>query len=84
MYSDSPRYLLMVMPMRWHRYIGVWIFGSIFSEVDRKTDNRPVLYGGGVTPVNAQDIWSLSGIAGIMLGQGCLDATAFAELVNRL
>lgn len=27
--------------MRWHRYIGVWIFGSIFSEIDRKTDNRP-------------------------------------------
>ena len=54
------------------------------AEVARKTDNRPVLYGGGVTPVNAQDIWSLSGIAGIMLGQGCLNATAFAELVNRL
>ena len=53
-------------------------------EVARKTDNRPVLYGGGVTPANGQGIWSLSGVSGIMLGQGCLDATAFAELVNRL
>ncbi len=54
------------------------------AEVARKTDKRPVLYGGGVTPDNGQAIWSLPGVAGIMLGQGCLDAAAFAELVNRL
>ena len=58
--------------------------GAEVVEVARKTDNRPVLYGGGVTPANGQGIWSLSGVSGIMLGQGCLDATAFAELVNRL
>ena len=54
------------------------------AEVARKTNNRPVLYGGGVRPDNGQVIWSLPGVAGIMLGQGCLDAVAFAELINRL
>jgi triosephosphate isomerase (TIM) len=57
---------------------------AMLPQIARKTDNRPVLYGGGVTVDNASDLWRLPGLSGIMLGQGCLDAVAFASLVNRL
>ncbi len=52
--------------------------------IGRATDNRPVLYGGGITVDNADRLWSLPGLSGIMLGKACLDAAAFAALVNRL
>ena len=56
----------------------------MLPQIARKTDNRPVLYGGGVTVDNAENLWRLPGLSGIMLGQGCLDAVAFAAMVNRL
>jgi triosephosphate isomerase len=56
----------------------------MLPQIARKTDNRPVLYGGGVTADNAESLWRLPGLSGIMLGQGCLDAVAFAAMVNRL
>ena len=54
------------------------------AQVAKKAESRRVLYGGGVTPDNGGAIWTLPGIAGILLGQGCLEAGAFAALVNRL
>jgi len=57
---------------------------ALLPQIARKTDNRPVLYGGGVTVDNASDLWRLPGLSGVMLGQGCLDAAAFASLLNRL
>jgi triosephosphate isomerase len=57
---------------------------AMLTQIASKTDNRPVLYGGGVTVANAKTIWRLPGVAGIMLGQGCLDATAFAGLIKQL
>lgn len=57
---------------------------AALPQIARKTDNRPVLYGGGVTADNAADLLRIPGINGIMLGQGCLDAAAFAGMVNRL
>ena len=57
---------------------------AALPQIARKTDNRPVLYGGGVTAENAADLLRIPGINGIMLGRGCLDAAAFAGLVNRL
>jgi len=57
---------------------------AALPQIARKTDNRPVLYGGGVTADNAADLLRIAGINGIMLGQGCLDAAAFAGMVNRL
>jgi triosephosphate isomerase len=57
---------------------------TVLAQMARRTDNRPVLYGGGVTVANGATIWQLPGIAGIMLGQGCLDPTAFAGMINQL
>jgi triosephosphate isomerase len=57
---------------------------AILPQIAKKTDNRPVLYGGGVTIENGAGLWRLPGLNGIMLGQGCLDGEAFAGLVNRL
>lgn len=54
------------------------------ADVAARTERRPVLYGGGVTANNGRRIGSLPGIAGIMLGAGCLDARAFAALVGQL
>jgi len=57
---------------------------ALLPQIARKTDNRPVLYGGGVTADNGAGLWRLPGLSGLMLGQGCLDGAAFAALVNRL
>jgi len=57
---------------------------AMLAQIARKTDNRPVLYGGGVTVANGRSIWQVPGLAGIMLGQGCLDARVFAELISQL
>ena len=53
-------------------------------EIVRKVDQRPVLYGGGVTPENGKTLIQLSGVAGILLGKGCLDGTAFAQMINQM
>lgn len=57
---------------------------KMVSQIAKKTGNRPVLYGGGVTAANSQAIWELTGVSGIMVGQECLDAHAFAVLINQL
>jgi triosephosphate isomerase len=57
---------------------------AMLPQIARKTDNRPVLYGGGVTVDNGDGLWRVPGLSGIMLGQACLDGAAFADLVNRL
>ena len=57
---------------------------TILSKIAQKTDNRPVLYGGGVTVDNGGSLWRIAGLHGLMLGKGCLDATTFARLVNQL
>jgi len=57
---------------------------ALLPQIARTIDNRPVLYGGGVTVDNGAGLWRLPGLGGIMLGQGCLDGAAFAGLVNRL
>jgi triosephosphate isomerase (TIM) len=57
---------------------------AMLPQIARRTENRPVLYGGGVTVDNAENLWRLPGLNGILLGQGCLEATAFAAMVNRL
>jgi len=57
---------------------------TILPKIAQKTDNRPVLYGGGVTMENAASLWQIPGLSGIMLGKSCLNGTAFAHLVNQL
>jgi triosephosphate isomerase len=57
---------------------------TLLPQIAQKTDNRPVLYGGGVTMENALGLWQVPGLSGLMLGKGCLDGSAFAALVNRL
>lgn len=56
----------------------------MMAQAARKTDHRPVLYGGGVTVANGRTIWHIPGVAGMLLGQGCLDAKAFASLIRQL
>ena len=58
--------------------------GTMVAKIASRTDDRPVLYGGGVTVTNGPTIWRRSEVSGIMLGKGCLDATAFATMVNSL
>jgi triosephosphate isomerase (TIM) len=58
--------------------------GALLPQIARRIDDRPVLYGGAVTVGNAGDLWRIPGLSGVMLGQGCLDAVAFADMVNRL
>ncbi len=57
---------------------------AILPKIAQKTDNRPVLYGGGVTVDNGGGLWQIPGLHGLMLGKGCLDAAAFASLINQL
>lgn len=57
---------------------------AMLVQIARKIDHRPVLYGGGVSLTNAASLWQITALGGIMLGKGCLDAAAFASLVNRL
>ncbi len=57
---------------------------AMIALAAKKTDNRPMLYGGGVTVANGKAIWHIPGVAGMLLGQGCLDAQAFAGLINQL
>ncbi len=57
---------------------------GLLPQIARRTDNRPVLYGGGVTVENGPRLWRHAGLGGLVLGRGCLDGVAFAGLVNRL
>ncbi len=57
---------------------------TMLPKIAQKTDNRPVLYGGGVTVDNGGSLWQIPGLHGLMLGKGCLDAAAFANLINHL
>ena len=57
---------------------------AMITLAAKKTDYRPMLYGGGVTVANGKVIWHIPGVDGILLGQGCLDAQAFAGLINQL
>lgn len=52
--------------------------------IARRTQPKCVLYGGGVRADNGKALLSLPGVAGIMLGRGCLDVTAFSELLQQL
>jgi len=54
------------------------------ASLARSSGGRPVLYGGGVHKENAAELINLQGIAGIMVGRGCLEGTDFADLVNRI
>jgi triosephosphate isomerase len=57
---------------------------AFLPKIAQKTDNRPVLYGGGVTIDNAGSLLQVPGLHGLMLGKGCLDGAAFAAMVNGL
>ncbi|MDD2465159.1 MAG: triose-phosphate isomerase [Desulfobulbus sp.] len=57
---------------------------EFLPKIAQKTDNRPVLYGGGVTIDNGGTLWQVPGLSGLMLGKGSLDGAAFATMINRL
>lgn len=57
---------------------------ATLPKIAQKTDNRPVLYGGGVTAENAASLWNVAGLSGVMMGKSCLDAAGFSGLLNRL
>ena len=53
-------------------------FGNSLSS------NSSILYGGSVNSTNAQDIFSLSGVDGGLVGGASLDAKVFLEIVNSM
>ncbi len=57
---------------------------EFLPKIAHRTDNSPVLYGGGVSIDNARSVWRLAGLHGIMLGKGCLDAAALTAMINQL
>ena len=57
---------------------------AMLPKIAQKNDHQPVLYGGGVTVDNGGGLWQIPGLHGLMLGKGCLDAAAFASLINQL
>lgn len=57
---------------------------AMLPKIAQKTDNRPVLYGGGVTVENGNNLWQIPELHGLMLGKGCLDAPTFASFINQL
>ena len=54
------------------------------AHIRRQSDDRPVLYGGGVHAGNARSIWAIEGLSGLMLGEACHNASAFARIVESL
>ena len=52
---------------------------AMLPQIRQKTDNRPILYGGGVTTENGAALWRVDGLSGIMLGKACLDAKSFGD-----
>ena len=54
------------------------------AHIRRQSDDRPVLYGGGVHAGNARSIWAIEGLGGLMLGEACHNASAFARIVESL
>ncbi len=57
---------------------------AVVSTLGEMSGGRPVLYGGGVNESNAAALLAMDGMAGIMVGRGCLDATEFLRLLERL
>ena len=53
------------------------------ADLSRRT-GRPALYGGGVNRDNCHDIMALHEVAGVLVGRGCLDADAFADMLASL
>ena len=54
------------------------------AHIRRQSDDRPVLYGGGMHAGNARSIWAIEGLSGLMLGEACHNASAFARIVESL
>ena len=54
------------------------------SSITKKVGHQSVLYGGGVNSNNGRQILELPEVQGIMLGRGCLDASAFANMLATL
>ncbi len=53
------------------------------ESISGKVGRQNVLYGGGVNSQNGKGILELKNISGILMGRGCLDGKAFAELVSK-
>lgn len=54
------------------------------TKILEQGGRRPVLYGGGVTAGTIGALWTLPELSGIMVGEACRDARAFAGLIQRL
>ena len=44
-------------------------------------DNKPLLYGGSVKPANINEIISIAGVDGVLVGSASLDAESFSKMV---
>lgn len=46
--------------------------------------NRPVIYGGSLTPENVAEYFTLPGLSGVFLGSSSLDADTFLEICHQV
>jgi len=45
-------------------------------------NGRPLLYGGSAKPANIQEIASIAGVDGVLVGSASLDADSFFQMIN--
>ncbi len=55
---------------------------SVASDIAKKIENTPVIYGGSVTSQNAHSFTNMPSISGILPGGASLDAQEFAAIVT--
>lgn len=56
------------------------LLNSMFD--DDSSEVIPILYGGSVTPANAGDLISASGVDGFLIGGASLEPESFSDIVN--
>ncbi|MBL0721268.1 MAG: triose-phosphate isomerase [Sulfurovum sp.] len=48
----------------------------------KKIVNKPLLYGGSAKPANIQDIITIDGVDGVLVGNASLDIDSFYKMIN--
>ena len=56
------------------------ILSQYFDNDESK--NTPVLYGGSVNPTNANELISIDGVNGFLIGGASLDVINFSEVIK--
>ena len=49
---------------------------------DSNIDNSPIIYGGSVTPTNAEELISVPGVDGFLVGGASLNIESFTSIIK--